>query len=606
MASGEQNNEEEWAYPRNYEEECQLVCYEFDEWRRGGINPHWNDEEIHQFRSGWRNRKLPRPGQPLYWGGNLERYPWQPDRPPKYYIGSNVSPPDVQDPWSATDPRVENVKKRYRDATEYFEQYTHKFQFQKLLGFGGLGLALHYKQYEDGVAKKDVAVKLSLNSWVADDIRWEERATRAMEGAAHSIQLIHPPSVGLPEHTRYRPLPDDVDSSDNESSGDESVDEGYVRPPRKPRNELTEEDLNRKRFRRNMNEIDWRFRDMTVSTIRQGDRKDYMILEYLEGGTLEHLIGKLQERRKEEGSQIRIPGKVLWALWLCLIRACIGLKYPPRKFHPRRRRLGVPFGRTDLIEMIPPENKRWRAKNWVHFDIDPSNILIGNMEAPPTLIEPVGYERRRPDQAQPDRFPGEHIFVPRLKLADFGLAEQMKMHKRNVYYHKRRKCGKQRYYAPEQFGVEWERIPPNPDGAEVSEQNIIGNYGSAMNVYQIALTLWTVITQLEPPTPVAPQPPLGMHVDRDENELIPGYLDHFILPEDRISYCPFFMDHGNPYEYIDIELRTAIYECMYHRQEDRPTLETLLEQARLGSQREVEGESGIVVREWINQFFLNG
>ena len=71
-----------------------------------------------------------------------------------------------------------------------------------------------------------------------------------MRGAAHCIQTIDPPTIGLP-NTKWRPPPDLLDSSasEYESSGDESIDEAHARPPRVPRLELSEEEVEA-RYRR--------------------------------------------------------------------------------------------------------------------------------------------------------------------------------------------------------------------------------------------------------------------------------------------------------------------------------------------------------------------
>ncbi|KAI1207563.1 kinase-like protein [Annulohypoxylon truncatum] len=587
------------AYPNNYEEQCQLTALQFEEWRRTGARVRWREDDIHKYRKKWQNKKIPRSGLPRFWdGASDERQPWSKQL---FYIGSNVSLPDLDNPWSASDPRIERVKKSYKDAKNYFAQ-TDRFYFQKALGFGGLGLALHYR-YEGVEPVKDVVVKLSLRGWIAEDIRREENAAKAMAGAAHCIQLIDKPTVGFKE-TKYKPEPDDMDSSEeDESSGDDSMDEGSARPPRKPRSAMTEEELAAKKRRRDDREAD---ADSDLVIMGDSATKDFMLLEYVEGGSLVHLIDKLQQKEKATGQRVAIPNRVLWALWLCMIRACVALKYPPRKFHPGRRTGYRPQGQTDLIEIIPPQSKRWRKKNWVHFDIDPSNIFIGNLEIP---LEEMGGKRKRADEAQPDRDSVEHNFVPKLKLADFGLMREIKPYKRNIYYSVRRKTGKNTFFAPEQFAAEWDRIPPTKDGGEVGEQRIAGNYGSPMNVYQMALSMWVVITQLSPPLPVQPQPPAGLNPKRNKKGLIPSYLDQFVDPTDpetRISYCPLLMDPArSTYDYVDIELRTAIYECMYHRQDDRPTVERLLEQARKGANKIFSGETDASVKEWVDEFLFN-
>ncbi|KAI1088520.1 kinase-like protein [Rostrohypoxylon terebratum] len=585
--------ESDFDYPITYSQEAQLASEQFSRWRRHGGRVGWSAKHVHKSREAWHKRTLPRPGQPLFFGGNRSRAPW------KYkYFSYNLPSEDHQDlnfPYSFDNRKMERARKRVVKAVELFDKSAPKFKYKKTLGYGGLGVALHY-QYVGDKPEKDVVVKLSLNSWAASDIHREADATKAMARAAHCIQLINPEDVGLSPQKRYNDIMNDVDSSsDEESSGDESLDESAAPPPRKPRKNLTPAELNLKKERRER-----RRKSRNAMTI-DNTRLDYMLLEYVEGGNLLTLINKLCLNEDDD-----IPNRVLWQLWLCLVRACVAMKYPPRKFHPDRPKPSRPNGRTDLIETIPPPNKRWRQKNWVHFDIDPSNIFIGNIEVPPSEFDP---NLERADVAQPDRLEGEHSFVPRLKLADFGLAKEVKTHKRDIYYSSRRQAGKPRCYAPEQFGTEWDAIPPVADGAGVSEQNVAGNYSSPMNVYQIGLTMWNIMTQLEQPNPIQPQVPLGIHPPRDNEGRIPANMDELLNTADpnvKISYCPLLLDPAaNRFDKYDPELRRAIYECMYHRPSDRPTIEALLAQAEAGVQKQFEGETDEHVRWWVQRWILN-
>ncbi|KAI0895258.1 kinase-like protein [Annulohypoxylon nitens] len=592
---------EDYDYPIDYYQECQLASKQFSRWRRLGGRARWSARHIHKSREAWHKRKLPRPGQPLFFGGKKGREPWKFFRFPSQRKSSE---PDFNFPYSFDDPNQERVRQRVVSAVNYFDRAAHSFKYKKTLGHGGLGVALHY-QYEGVQPGKDIAVKLSLNSWVASDIRREADATRAMARAAHCIQIIEPEKVGLPRSREYDDIMRDIDSSsDEESSGDESHDESSrprIPHPRIPRNQLTPMDLAEKKQRREQRRIQRKNR-MTDRT-----RKDYMLLEYVEGGNLLTLIDKMVVNEYSY-----IPNRVLWQLWLCLVRSCVAMKYPPRKFHPDRPTRRRPNGRTDLIEMIPPPHKRWRAKNWVHFDIDPSNIFIGNIEIPPKRLQKRPY-LPRVELAQPDRAPQEHSFVPILKMADFGLAREVKSHKRNIYYFSTRQNGKPYCYAPEQFAGEWDKINPVADGAEVSEQNIVGNYSSPMNVYQIALTMWNVITQFQQPTPVRPQIPLdqldNIEPHRDWQDRTPSFVDELINtadPKVKISYCPLLMDKGpTAYDGIDVELRRTVYECMYHRPHDRPTIEALLAQAEAGIQKQFPGETDKHVQEWVIDWILN-
>lgn len=91
--------------------------------------------------------------------------------------------------------------------------------------------------------------------------------------------------------------------------------------------------------------------------------KDFIVLEFAQNGDLRNLIAKVNEMGN------RLPTRVLWSFWLCLIKQCIGMAYYPRKFNPGRRQANG----ADLDEVIPPDAQKWRAKNLVHFDFDPLN-----------------------------------------------------------------------------------------------------------------------------------------------------------------------------------------------------------------------------------------
>ncbi|KAI1468339.1 kinase-like domain-containing protein [Daldinia caldariorum] len=635
--------------PRDSYERAQLRNYKFYAFRRLGKAPSsWTAEEVRLSRSNWIQMAVPRPIRPAIFTRN--QAPWVMHR---YRNPSAVAAgmPDIEDPTLGNDPWVNSVKTRLANAKEYFNN--NMFRFQKVLGYGGLGLALHFR-HDGDQTPTDVAMKLSLKSWVADDLRKEEQAMAKLTGAVHAVQLVDPEEVGVPRQARYHPMPTGDDSSSSEdSSGDESID--YPRrPPRLIRGRDTPADQHQRARDYERRRAQWIERNDAM-----GPRKDFILLEYIEGGDLRMLINKIGSTTGP-GQVARIPNRVLWAMWLCLVRACVGMKYPPRKFHPER------FARSDLIEDAPPARKRWRGKNMVHFDIDPSNILIGNIERPEDFVdensnegsqnssssqdtviydpiegssnegeretpshfqammsyftrlvggwtgEPSDKKKQdEPAQSQPrkrkydvyhdDRTWGEHIFIPKLKLGDFGLAQEIKSYKRNDYYVRRRATGKYWFYAPEQFGAEWERIPADPDGQEAGENQIAGRYCSATNVWGIALTMWVLITQRIPPMPPQAQIPPGINIPKNADR-IDELLWH-IQPGMPVSYCALLMD--GDFEYIDEDLRTAIYQCMYHQPNYRPTVEELLLQAQEGISRRYPDEDDDVVNRWVSEYVLN-
>ncbi|KAI1807465.1 kinase-like domain-containing protein [Daldinia bambusicola] len=641
--------------PRNYYEQAQLRNYQFYAFRKVGKAPgSWTAEDVRLTRPIWTQMAVPRPVRPVIFTRNQE--PWTTQR---YRNPSAVSSgrPDIEDPTLGTDPWINSIKIRLAKARQYFDN--SMFRYQKVLGYGGLGLALHFR-HDGGQTPKDVAMKLSLRSWEADDLRREEVAMKKLTGAVHAVQLVDPEEVGVPRLARYHPMPTGDDSSSSEdSSGDESIDHP-TRPQRRRRGYESPTDRHHRVRAHERRRARWTERNAAM-----GPRKDFILLEYIEGGDLRMLIDKIGSGAPS-GQVTRIPNRVLWSFWLCLVRACVGMKYPPRKFHPER------FARSDLIENAPSARKRWRAKNIVHFDIDPSNILVGNIERPEpfnndpnensdadsahsdssqvtviyrplegsksnsneeerqvtspfqammsyftTLIggltgePPDSNPQKEPSQPQPrkrkydvyydDRAWGEHIFIPKLKLGDFGLAQDIKSFKRNDYYVRRRVAGKFWFYAPEQFGAEWEQIPADPDGPEVGENLIAGRYGSPMNVWGIAVTMWVIITQRTPPMPPQAQVPPDVNIPKNANNI--DDLLRKIQPNMPISYCPLLMD--GEFDYIDEDLREAIYESMYHQPHYRPTVEQLLLQAEEGITRRYPGEEDDVIDRWVNEYVFN-
>ncbi|KAK9415686.1 putative Protein kinase domain-containing protein [Seiridium unicorne] len=106
-------------------------------------------------------------------------------------------------------------------------------------------------------------------------------------------------------------------------------------------------------------------------------------IEYLENGTLGMLIKRLQDRG------MHLPNRVLWSFFLCMVRACVALAYPPK---------GAPGGDTQL-ENIPTDGRQ--PIELTHGDLHSANIMIGRVNP---------------------RFP-EHSIVPVAKFIDLGEAK---------------------------------------------------------------------------------------------------------------------------------------------------------------------------------------
>ncbi|KAI0838305.1 kinase-like protein [Hypoxylon sp. FL0890] len=126
--------------------------------------------------------------------------------------------------------------------------------------------------------------------------------------------------------------------------------------------------------------------DIPANPLASSDLQ-WLVLEWLPNGTL----GDFVTKAKEKGAE-RLPNRLLWRFFLCLIRACVGMAYPK--------------GRTDdLLELetlprAPPGENYFQPKQFAHNDIDDTNVLLGDF---------LPY--------------GEHGITPIVKFIDFGGTE---------------------------------------------------------------------------------------------------------------------------------------------------------------------------------------
>ncbi|RYO79642.1 hypothetical protein DL766_010595 [Monosporascus sp. MC13-8B] len=333
-----------------------------------------------------------------------------------------------------------------------------KFDYQKCLGYGGMGLALHYKysnpRVGGGSEDGDCVLKVSLEGGKDKNIRDEIRATKKLTRAYHSVQMIDPPSVGRPA----RVLPEEELSSDDssvpaESSADEAE---YEEPPERRRRKdmtpyeragkLSTHRVQQRRRKLAIKAQETRLRAGAAARERKRSLRtrgkgkeparpddedadadagtedhDYIVLEYMKSGDLANMLYRLNEQDE------KAPNRVLWSFFLCLIRGCIGMAWYPRRFHPQRGNNPD----QDLIEQIPVAGsvEEGCMKRMVHFDIDPKNSMVCFRSSRRWLLTFIRVLIGSVDD--PSGGPGsEHRFVPRIKIADFGLADEVKTQKR--------------------------------------------------------------------------------------------------------------------------------------------------------------------------------
>ncbi|KAK8131689.1 hypothetical protein PG984_008127 [Apiospora sp. TS-2023a] len=276
---------------------------------------------------------------------------------------------------------------------------------------------------------------------------------------AHTVQILH--SSGP---ARYEVV-DMMDSSDDALSSEDEETLLPRRPPQPPRTQAQKRAAHTARYQLQRDKRTRRNRRIdAIGAARDAqlpkppedpnhpdldlevDRHDFIFMEFMPLGSLKDTLHRVAD---EWPNNPPIPNKILWSFWLCMLRACIGMAFPPRKFHPDRNRgaqdrrnnmsrgIGVAanFNPDDLLlEEIPPMRQRTRRKRMVHMDIDAGNTvflgeardyaydrnrLVPNYNDPPVnTVTPV------PDQidiAMEDGFPNqdkaaEHGDMPIIKV----------------------------------------------------------------------------------------------------------------------------------------------------------------------------------------------
>ncbi|KAK1757980.1 kinase-like domain-containing protein [Echria macrotheca] len=294
-----------------------------------------------------------------------------------------------------------------------------------------------------------------------------------------------------------------------------------------------------------------------------------LIMEYCPRGNLGKIILKLSERRHVRNA---------------LARMVAGMHYPPVHWGdsvlmplgqgvdeevPDPATQVTPVATTLMGMTVHPIHHTYRlylmaGEEYVHFDLDPSNVLIGEM------LGPVG-------AANGPYPPAEHTVLPVFKLSDFGTMVNSRAPRpiwgqnaagtifipiQNEYSNdwELRDWGKRAWHAPEQFSTEWEYVAGgNPVGATVA-----GQWGFRMNIWGVGYIMWSLITKCYPPdgrrpylwTPNA-QPPAP-------------------APPPRWTYAGYLLD-DSVFGDVDRSLRELVAECMSDNPQDRPDDGSLLE-----------------------------
>ncbi|KAI1086527.1 hypothetical protein F5B19DRAFT_478953 [Rostrohypoxylon terebratum] len=111
----------------------------------------------------------------------------------------------------------------------------------------------------------------------------------------------------------------------------------------------------------------------------------WLIVEYLQNGTLFNFIMKATD---QDRTPKKLPNRLLWRFFLCLVKALIGLTYPLNL-------TGNPLVAEEIPHGFP-------AQSISHHDLHTANVMLGDV-----IMDP------------------QHTITPALKLIDFGLAQRI-------------------------------------------------------------------------------------------------------------------------------------------------------------------------------------
>ncbi|KAI0471773.1 kinase-like domain-containing protein [Xylariaceae sp. FL0804] len=364
-----------------------------------------------------------------------------------------------------------------------FRQEAPRLSFQRVLGFGGFGIVQHWTQNDSsGNPMQELAVKTCFHP--REDHRQEFRREitwmKLFQSANHFVQLIN--------------------------LGNATLASEIYNNPRAP--------------------------------------QPMIIMEYLKRTDLEELLNTINEAK---GTNFRfpadqrkieyIPSRLLWKIFLCLVRACIGLEYPP-----------PPIPEPDDPNATP-ERVHWREvidgdrepRCIVHHDIHPKNVCIGD----PDL-----------GRAQAE-YDAEHYFNPALKLCDFGLTKEwhpnMSMARKRAYTN----YGRPAWKAPETGSNRW-------------MDNMA--CGSFTNIYGAGMIMFNCMTLSFPA-----EYPQTCAIQQDDGtyRYLTTYGFHLVGPYQGTGNAP-EPQVDERFRNYDRNLRLLIARCLADDPDDRPDLHELI------------------------------
>ncbi|KAK4443351.1 hypothetical protein QBC34DRAFT_443402 [Podospora aff. communis PSN243] len=423
-------------------------------------------------------------------------------------------------------------------------------RFVKILGWGGLGVVALVRYFDWGGQEGDYYVLKTVlsgtNPLALQNLSEEKRRMRNLMGCRHIVQL------------REQVVDPDLDDSGADPA------------------------------------------PVVYGNMSLGATDGYFLMEELRRGSLAKVIERAAVTRT------RIPNRTVWLIFEKLLRMVVATRYPIQWWSdfdvdnpaereetaavvpnppaqaaghnphtPARLAVDQHGNRTSAPFQGPPVYLPAGALpaddillKIVHFDIDPSNVFVGDY-AP--ADGNIGY--------------GQHI--PELKLGDFGLAKQLRHFRTHPQsFWSTCTVGKRGFYTPEQFSTEWEHLTANTfqnaDAPPVGNATqVAGQYDWRTNLYGIGMVMWCLITQSMPPVgpvpeqvddpnPPNPNPPNpNPNLRRSRRHRGPTPLAK------KWTYGRYIVEDNPLFDHIDLELRTLVMRCMMDNPNDRPGLQEM-------------------------------
>ncbi|KAK3947534.1 hypothetical protein QBC32DRAFT_223944 [Pseudoneurospora amorphoporcata] len=415
--------------------------------------------------------------------------------------------------------RTEWLKKQFLDL---------KMRHVKVLGWGGLGVVNLFEQERPDGELIKVVCKVDIEGDKGSYLWNEIQAHLGTAGAMHVAQRIPPDHFSRLNGQPIQPAPtrrsygSDLMILDSDEEAEEA-EKGRGKP-----------------------------------VIPVWETSQVLFLEFMSRGDLRKVAARVCSNARGGGN---FPPLALWHIFSNLFKGVIGMAYP-RDFMPEA--LKQPYMADRIVPLasesslrLPKLTPYCDRKTLVHFDLDMSNVLMGDFDS------------------------SEHNITPIAKIADLGLCTLFfgNQHSAEFRWGCRRR-GKTIFYAPEQFTEEWDHVK---DGPLESGAKTAGNYNWWTNLYQVGIIMYSLITLCEFDAPPTPRYAAVRYPDRSEKEVW-GYGMDLLVGD---------------YSNLDFDLVNAVAACLCHDPADRPDMHDLerLIEAKVSAQPP-DGPAARIVRDW--------